>query len=727
MIDSTVLFQEAIRRDSRSFHSRFLAGSQVIEGNIRSVTIRKGSCGTSEFAPGAVFCSYIEATIDNCGIALEGRELELQIGVMTNSDLNSPSYEYIRIGIFRVGKPSANSSRTTFAAQGRITAYMNMAFTVPQTKTLAAVAAQITALTGVLVQFAADIDTSLPVGGSLENLSCRDALAVLAAVTGGYATETSAGDVIIKHYSTEVTASYTEDAMTERPAFADFDMGITGIKVIAKEAGYDEEGEETEEVSYTSGDPVNIEITNSYMTSQAFPSFAANLVGLQYRPGMVPLALGDPRLEPWDTIQVTDLDGHEYIVPCMDINMTYDGGVQVLIEAPALQDEMQSEGTVAKAMKIAVAAGNAAVNARKAAEQAERDAETAARAAEEAQNSAESAGRAASEASRKADAAANAAETAEREAAKAGNAAAQANSHANSALTQLSVVQDVIGTLDWITRHGTYTKTSDTAVDEDKTYFVYDSVSQSYTAVAEPKAEALSDYYELSIDQALDNFIASHLSVTNEGLWVQLAGASYKLLIANDGVYVYDDTGRRVAAYGESISFDSGRPQYIGSENAFIAYYDSDNDGIADSIRIGGTNIILGGSKKLSEVLQDVSDASFSVAKMQQRMDSGEFKGEDATVLRIDSSRGVLFKNNYFSTVLTVTIQKGPLTITNASAMHAEYGAGAYLQWYWRKFDDEDWKIMLVTDSHIANDGFTLTVTPNDVDEKIVFKCELEV
>ena len=100
-------------------------------------------------------------------------------------------------------------------------------------------------------------------------------------------------------------------------------------------------------------------------------------------------------------------------------------------------------------------------------------------------------------------------------------------------------------------------------------------------------------------------------------------------------------------------------------------------------------------------------------------------KGEDATVLRIDSSRGVLFKNNYFSTVLTVTIQKGSSTITTAAAMRAEYGASAYLQWYWRKFDDEDWKVMLITDSHITDDGFTLTVTPADVDEKIVFKCDL--
>ena len=105
----------------------------------------------------------------------------------------------------------------------------------------------------------------------------------------------------------------------------------------------------------------------------------------------------------------------------------------------------------------------------------------------------------------------------------------------------------------------------------------------------------------------------------------------------------------------------------------------------------------------------------------------GGAAGENATSLKIDSSRGVLFKNNVFDTVLTVTIFKGALVITDAAAMHAEYGAGAYLQWYWRKFDDEDWSVMLVSDSHITNDGFMLTVTPDDVDEKIVFKCELEV
>lgn len=152
----------------------------------------------------------------------------------------------------------------------------------------------------------------------------------------------------------------------------------------------------------------------------------------------------------------------------------------------------------------------------------------------------------------------------------------------------------------------------------------------------------------------------------------------------------------------------------------WVVYADS-GDGTGISTDPAGKSYMGIAANRLQEEPDMTDPAAYTWSKIQGNA------GEDATVLRIDSSRGVLFKNNYFSTVLTVTIQKGPLTITDALAMRAEYGAGSYLQWYWRKFDDEDWRIMLVTDSHITNDGFTLTVTPDDVDEKIVFKCELEV
>lgn len=99
--------------------------------------------------------------------------------------------------------------------------------------------------------------------------------------------------------------------------------------------------------------------------------------------------------------------------------------------------------------------------------------------------------------------------------------------------------------------------------------------------------------------------------------------------------------------------------------------------------------------------------------------------GEDAVVLRIDSSRGTVFKNNSMSTVLSVVIYKGSELVTNITDLHRVFGSSAYLQWYWQKIDEEDFGIILSADEKIGNDGFTLTISPEDVDTKVTFRCEL--
>ena len=106
------------------------------------------------------------------------------------------------------------------------------------------------------------------------------------------------------------------------------------------------------------------------------------------------------------------------------------------------------------------------------------------------------------------------------------------------------------------------------------------------------------------------------------------------------------------------------------------------------------------------------------------RVDDGP-AGEDAAVLRIDSSRGTVFKNNQVSTVLNVTIYVGSDRITNITQLHERFGSGAYLQWYWQRSGDSDYGIIISTDSKLSNDGFTLTLTPADVDVKVTFRCEL--
>lgn len=101
--------------------------------------------------------------------------------------------------------------------------------------------------------------------------------------------------------------------------------------------------------------------------------------------------------------------------------------------------------------------------------------------------------------------------------------------------------------------------------------------------------------------------------------------------------------------------------------------------------------------------------------------------GQDAVTLRIDSSRGTVFKNSDVSTVLTVVIFKGGKTITDAATMRAEFGSNAYLEWHWQRMGEATFGTILTTDSRISNEGFALSLTPSDVDTKVVFKCQLVI
>lgn len=129
--------------------------------------------------------------------------------------------------------------------------------------------------------------------------------------------------------------------------------------------------------------------------------------------------------------------------------------------------------------------------------------------------------------------------------------------------------------------------------------------------------------------------------------------------------------------------------------------------------------------KRTDNVIQRVEKIEADYVVNEQLGDYSD--GEDATVLRIDSSRGTVFKNSEVNTVLTVAIYRGNKRITDISALHEEFGPGAYLQWYWQRLGEDKFGILLSTDSKIGDSGFSLTLTPEEVDTKVVFMCELIV
>lgn len=291
------------------------------------------------------------------------------------------------------------------------------------------------------------------------------------------------------------------------------------------------------------------------------------------------------------------------------------------------------------------AAGSANI-AEQSAGEAQESASQAATAATNAQASAGQAATAAQEAQGSAASAADSAESAAADATSAARDAAQANKHANDALTQLSFVEDVAGTLQWIQEHGTFVATSDTSVQDGTVYFEYDAQTQDYVPIVSPPSDANPQqrgWYVLDVTDSQTDFIMAHLAVTTRGLWVLPSGVAstdqtvdpdidsasssdtvaqrqatanarkgtdYKVLLSSDGMYVYDGSGHLVATYGESVRFSADRPQYIGNDDAYIVFtpeHVESGETIPATVTIGG-RVVMGGTQTLSELMQKVDN-----------------------------------------------------------------------------------------------------------------------
>ena len=125
-----------------------------------------------------------------------------------------------------------------------------------------------------------------------------------------------------------------------------------------------------------------------------------------------------------------------------------------------------------------------------------------------------------------------------------------ASEYAARALGNLSTVQNITETLNWITAHGTMTLTSDVALDPTHVYFVVDAGGDyvvggtHYSVVTEPDVDDISTYYELSINESLNNYVATHLAVDTEGLWIIPDAGGNKVLIAVGGAgHTYTTAG----------------------------------------------------------------------------------------------------------------------------------------------------------------------------------------
>ena len=154
------------------------------------------------------------------------------------------------------------------------------------------------------------------------------------------------------------------------------------------------------------------------------------------------------------------------------------------------------------------------------------------------------------------------------------------------------------------------------------------------------------------------------------------------------------------------IYLDTEGQLYFGDDTNYIRYYKA-ADGKYKLV-VSSESVMFGNGISVEEAFEELRD-------------------EITTLLRIESSRGTVFKNDQVSTVLSAVIYHGTQRITDYETMKSVFGSGAYLQWKWQRLDEESYGIISASDTRFSDNGFKFTLSPEDVDTKVTFMCELIV
>jgi hypothetical protein len=320
---STTAFGTLVQQDSRTFKCLLTYGETSIT-TVRSIKFTGGSEGEDDFSLGSTMSQYIEVTIPGKGLVVEGTEMLLQIGM----DVNGKT-EYIPMGYFTAGKSQKTDDQITFTAYDRM---MNTERTFSMngtTTNTVAVLKKIAEITGVPIVTTGLTAISMKVP---KGYSCREVLSYVAQLYGAFAVCNRIGQIELHTY---VDSAYKIGAGRYWGNFEHNDYAFNVTRMVCATG----ENKNGTSISITAGSGTrSISLSNPFMTQAVLNKILASFKNFSYMPGTLKM-LGDPRLDPWDILTVTDLFGNTYKVPIMKLDWEYDGGLTYSVEAVGLSEE----------------------------------------------------------------------------------------------------------------------------------------------------------------------------------------------------------------------------------------------------------------------------------------------------------------------------------------------------------------------------------------------------
>lgn len=671
-----------ISGDGRTFRARMTLDDTVIESGFVSVDMKCiAGTGTSTLEIGCASSTQLDITMIQPDINLTGREFLLEFGLLLDDD----SIEYVKMGYFMAQKPAADDGRITFTAYDRMAYRMSGYYISKLTYPcdISEVCAEIESLTGIRMKNA---PSGISIAKNFDGYTYRQAVGFIAGLAGKFATFDRDGVLDFRWYAQvdyliDLNRSFDDIVVQENV----FQVGYISCAV-------------DENSTLRVGDgTTGIATSNFLVTQEILDSLYTVLKGMSYHPTTCSFA-GDMRLDLGDMIQVSGKDGKVYDVPIMSLNFSYDGGLITTIGSYGSTE--LSEATFVSptenyvqqvyrrlyADKLDVREAEIKYADIKKLEAVEGDIKNLK--------------------TDKLDVTDADIKYAQIDFANIGKAALE-QFFAKSGLIENVVVgdQQITGTLVGVTILGDSIKGGTVIADklvikgEDGLYYKLNTDGNTVE-------KEQTDY------NSLDGGVIRAKSITATKIAVDDLVAFDATIggwhIADGGLYSGVKESMSNISRGAYLGSD-GQLNIGDSDNFIMFYVDKQGD---SHLAISADEMVIG-KQNIENIINDI------------KQDVDNVRDEITTLLRIESSKGIVFKNNAVSTVLSVVIYHGKDRITDIDKLHEVYGSSAYIQWKWQKLDEEEYGIISSADSRMSNDGFSFTLSPDDVDTKVTFMCEL--
>ena len=148
----------------------------------------------------------------------------------------------------------------------------------------------------------------------------------------------------------------------------------------------------------------------------------------------------------------------------------------------------------------------------------------------------------------------------------------------------------------------------------------------------------------------------------------------------------------------------------VGDSNNYIKFFLDSKDNTW-KLNISALSIIMGHtSKTLEQYLNDMKK---------------DIDNKTRITLKIESSKGNIFKNSYITNVLSVIIYIDNDIITDMNTLKEKLGNNIYLQWKYLDYDKEYYIPLEQNDKHISNNGFKFSINNEDIYNQRTYLCEL--